>query len=462
MKLLRLSINLPSPPTSPAKDLGDYPMFTGGVSRLVWRIYTQRLTPVGRWFALLSCAFLSYSGASLQLQGYVPAVYIGYAWGVAIAAMLVWRPVVRLRARSLPGMGDHRVVAGEALDVDVEVTNLSRWRGGELVLLPHRLPRDVDCVPEEGVRLPALKANVPHRTFVTLMCNRRGRFELKGFRVESDFPFGLLRSRRVCHEKRLIIVYPRFTSLARLELPSGRAYQPGGVALASELGESFEYRGNREYREGDNVRDIDWRATARVGLASLGGVPIVREWVEEYMLRVAVVLDTQVEPRSRSMRWSNRWAAIMNLRPPEDDRFERAVSLAAGVADHMARNDYLVDLFAAGRDLYHLTAGRSLAYLEQILEILAAVEPVPGKASSEESPFEQLEPALSELFDRLSMVVLVMTRWDRPRQEFAQRLRERGLSVKVIVSVDEAPAGTGEPWVTFISREMFEKGVEEL
>ena len=58
--------------------------------------------------------------------------------------------------------------------------------------------------------------------------------------------------------------------------------------MSSDLGESFEYIGNREYREGDNVRDIDWTATARLN------TPIVREYRDEYFLRVGVVLDTHV------------------------------------------------------------------------------------------------------------------------------------------------------------------------
>ena len=53
-------------------------------------------------------------------------------------------------------------------------------------------------------------------------------------------------------------------------VPSGRRYQPGGIAMASKLGDSFEFIGNREYRDGDNLRDMDWRATARLSR------PIVR------------------------------------------------------------------------------------------------------------------------------------------------------------------------------------------
>src|SRR5262249_55852640 len=145
--------------------------------------------------------------------------------------------------------------------------------------------------------IPPLMRGQSQRVRLGLKCNRRGVYTLRGFRVETDFPFGLLRSRRTFEAPRSLLVYPKFTRLARLNLPTGRRYQPGGVALASNLGESFEFIGNREYREGDNVRDIDWRATARLT------IPIVREYRDEYFMRVGVILDTHVPrgaPKSAS------------------------------------------------------------------------------------------------------------------------------------------------------------------
>jgi uncharacterized protein (DUF58 family) len=203
-------------------------------------------------------------------------------------------------------------------------------------------------------------------------------------------------------------------------LPTGRTYQPGGVALASVLGESAEYIGNREYRDGDPVKDIDWRATARMQR------PIVREYREEYFMRVAVILDTYL-PASTS----NKQPATSN--PEAEENFERAVSLAASVSDYMARQDYLVDLFAAGPNLYHLTAGRSLAYLDQILDILACVD------SSSAEPFETLEPALLENLSRITTVICVFLDWNDTRRSFVHRLRAQGAAIKVLIVRDAKP-----------------------
>jgi uncharacterized protein (DUF58 family) len=428
---------------SPAKDPADYPFFTGGVSRLVWRIYTQRLTVAGRWFALATFGFISYSGASLQLQGFVPAAYAVGVWFVALLAFMFLRP----RARVVVRMPE-RVTVGATVHTDLVVTNLSSWRGHDLVLIPHRLPRTIDCVPEDGVVLSDLARGQSTRAGIGLVCRQRGVFDLRGFRVESTFPFGLLRARRMAAEPRRLTVHPEYRPLTRLLMPGSRRHQPGGVELASEIGESLEYLGNREFRAGDNVRDIDWRATARV---APGANPVVREWVEEYMLRVGVVLDTHI-PRSLGRN---------DLAARRAD-FERAVSLAASVANHMSVQDYLVDLFAAGPDLYHLTAGRSLAYLEQILDILACVN------ESRDGGLDVVAPRLAELLGRISTVILILLDLDEPRRAFVDQIVAQGVSVKVIVVRDGAPAlepGLAPPaWgpVRHVTAEEFKLGVDHV
>jgi uncharacterized protein (DUF58 family) len=96
----------------------------------------------------------------------------------------------------------------------------------------------------------------------------------------------------------------------------------------------------------------------------------------------------------------------------------------------MARQDYLVDLFAAGPDLYHLTAGRSLAYLDQILDILACVE------ASTTEPFTTIEPQVAELLSRISTVIILLLDWDEPRRNFAHRLHAQGVAVKILIVRD--------------------------
>jgi uncharacterized protein (DUF58 family) len=264
---------------------------------------------------------------------------------------------------------------------------------------------------------------------------------LRGYRVETDFPFGILLATRTFQDEKWLLVYPNFTRLLRLQLPTGRKHHPGGVALAATHGDSFEFFGNREFREGDSIRNIDWRATARLNK------PIVREYREEYFLRVAVILDTHVPDDNK--------AAM-------DEAFERAVSTCAAVSDYMAQQEYLVDIFAAGPNLYHLTAGRSLAYLDQILDILACVD------SSSAEPFETLEPEIFEHLMQITTVICVFLDWDENRRDFVHRLSRQGAAVKVIVVRDTScaldPTADGDMLgeVPVISSEMFAAGVEQL
>lgn len=410
--------------------------FQSTIARWAWTFYIRRLTRNGRWLMWPTVIFAGYGAMSLSNQGYVAFAYTMGLWIVAAACMLLMRPRVRLDLRHA-----ERVCAGETMPVDVTIQHFGRLGGHDLLLRPHRLPEAVDCVPADGVRITPLARGEKTNASFGLSCPRRGVYTLRGFRVESDYPFGLLTSWRLFAEDRPLIVYPKFSALARLALPTGRRYQPGGVALASNLGESFEYIGNREYRDGDSIRDIDWRATARMSR------PIVREYRDEYFMRVAVILDTHVPKRAR---------------PAQHDAFERAVSLTAGVADYMARQEYLVDIFAAGPNLYHLTAGRSLAYLDQILDILACVDENPAE------PFETLEPQLMESLAKITTVICVFLDWNEPRRAFVHRLASSGSAIKVIIARDQPcsidPSADADLLgaIPVIDKAAFDAGVEEL
>jgi uncharacterized protein (DUF58 family) len=412
------------------------PLLRSVLVRWLRHVYRERLTQGGRWFFWSTLAFTAYGASSLDLQAYIP---FSYAFGLWVAAALVL-PLCRPRVRVRWSHAD-RVCAGETLPVELEVEQAGRLPGASLSVVPHRHPSGVEPVPRTGASIPPLARGERFRTHLGLRCNRRGVYRLGGFRAETGYPFGLLLATRTFAEEGPLVVYPRFTRLARLEIPTGRRYQPGGVALASTLGDSFEFIGNREYREGDSIRDMDWHATARLGR------PIVREYREEYFLRVAVILDTHVPHR----------------RPPERGAdFERAVSLCAGVSDSMARQDYLVDLFAAGPDLYHLTAGRSLAYLDQILDILACVEENPSE------PFLALEPELMEGLSRITTVICVLLDWNETRREFVHNLRQQGAALKILIvregpcTLDPSLDGDALGEIPVLSAADFERGIEEL
>lgn len=425
------------PPPSPRASYSSAPTGLGLITEnrfllLAWNAYKQRVTPAGRWLILPTFLFGLWGSTTLEHEIHTACLYALAVWLVAFVCL----PFVRPRV-SLTAWGGDRASAGETLPIEIAVTPAARWAGTDLFVVPHQPAAELENEQSEGVPLPPLKTGQPARVTLRLRCPRRGVYGLRGFRVASDFPFGLLCSYRVFGPSRSILVYPQFTPLARLSITSGRRYHPGGVALASNLGESFEYIGNRPFREGDNVRDIDWRATAR--LDDL----IVREYRQEYFHRVAIILDTQAVGT----------AALAD--------FERAVSLAASVSDYMARQEYLVDLFAAGPHLYHLTAGRSLSYVDEILEILACVE------ASEREPFAALEPEIDESLAQITTIVCLFLDWNEARRAFVQRIRRDGAALKVIIARDTPPtldpgADTWAEDVSVVRAADFRRGISDL
>ena len=391
--------------------------------------WIDRVSPGGRFLFLAFGIFFGYGATSLDLQVYVPLLYFVALWLVAFAAMLLERPRATLKVRHAG-----RVRAGQTLPIEMEVSSRTAsshdWR-----VKPHRLPLGLTLDSIHGAVVPSLRKGESAGVLLRLHAQKRGAYNLVGWRVETDFPFGLLLASRLFNENSSLLVHPNFTPLQRLKLPSGRRYQPGGVASAAARGESLEYIGNRDFREGDDLRHIDWRATARLQ------TPIVREYREEYFLRAAVVLDTFADEST-----------------PEEC-FERAVSLCAAVGDFMAREDYLVDLFAAGPQIYHLTAGRNLAYLEQILDILACVEP------SQETPFENLEPEIEEHLAQITTIICVFLDWTETRRAFVERLALQGAAIKVLLARDTPPSlefDSGRVDILQVPRTHFESGVSEL
>jgi uncharacterized protein (DUF58 family) len=215
-------------------------------------------------------------------------------------------------------------------------------------------------------------------------------------------PLGLVSTRRVVHPEQVVLAYPRFYGLDSLSLPVGRRYQPGGIPLASSLGDSTEFVGTRDFREGDPLRRVHWRSWARRGR------PVVKEYHDEYFSRVALVLDTYLPPRPRA---ADRAA------------FEAALSLLASVSDRMSRSEEVVDVLAAGPDLYEVSAGRSLGFLGNVLDVLACIEPCA------EPPFEVVAAPLLARLARLTTIVAVVLDWDDGREAFLRSVRRMGVAV---------------------------------
>ena len=392
-------------------------------------------------------AFLFGLYWSLEIQTWIVLAYCAALWLVAVPSLL-FAPKVAIEVR-VPG----RATAGREVPVDMVVTNTGRLPLHDLSIHGWGLPLAVDTESEDGHLVGSLAAGETRRIRFPLKATLRGSYSLKGWRAETDFPFGLVCAYRVHRIPAALVVHPDWKPIAHFDLPLGRRYQPGGVALASKIGDAFEYAGNREWRSGDRPRDVDWRSTAR-HMGSPESTLVVKEWREEYFIRVAVVLDTWIPKppsvtRVHTRRQKQRLDTIR-------EATEASISLCASIADALAQQDYLIDLFAAGPDVFPLTIGRGLSTRDQILDLLSCVEP-----TSDET-LERIAPQLDEYVARLTTVVLVTNRWDDSRRGFVDGLREKGVGVRPVVILPGNSTAPKDPDVRFLSPADVVAGVDHL
>lgn len=157
-----------------------------------------------------------------------------------------------------------------------------------------------------------------------------------------------------------LVVFPRVFSMEDLGLPSRRPFgeRKGGNRIFED---PLRISGLREYRPGDPLRRIDWKATARHGdLQSRVYEPSATQ-----QLYLMVNIDTMLHP----------WEGYLR------DELERIVSVSASLAVWAAGARYAVGLLANGafpdadRPI-RLAPSRSREQLTRVLEALAVVQPL--------------------------------------------------------------------------------------
>ena len=329
-----------------------------------------------------------------------------------VMGSLALAPLSRLRGVSLTARVPRRVSVAEEVEIALRLESRAAAPIQAVWMQPPSLPgaKWIGRAPVVDALAPGGRAGAVLR----VRFSARGEHRMEPVRARALVPLGLALGPSVDSEPLRILVVPRIAPVRRLRLPMGQRYQPGGVALASKTGESMELHGVRPYRPGDRVRDLHARSWARTG------VPVIREFQQEYFSRVGVVLDTDGTAAD---------AATL----------EAAISLCAGVTAHLARGEALIDLLVIGDAVHPLTLGRSLGFLEQALDLLACVRP--GPRLDAESLLGRLDPFLG----RLSCLVLITLGWDRERAKVPPRARARGVGVRVLVVAAGGQRGPAAP-----------------
>ncbi len=248
-------------------------------------------------------------------------------------------------------------------------------------------------------------------------CRARGNHRIGPARLRSGDMFGLTATEKQVTDVEYLLVYPRIVDLRRLmtlwERPLGASR---GRRLIQD--DPSRFVGLRDYRPSDPLKHIDWKATARHGKLE------TRVFEPAATRHLLIALNA----RTGDAAWQGSNRRL----------FERAVTVAASVAEHAAREGYTFGLVSNAVASYSskwmsVPSGGGGLQLEAVLESLAMA-----------GPFwvAELSAVLRAETDTLAAgatVVLVTAILSRAVALEADEIRRRGHRVVVFYAGDGAP-----------------------
>jgi uncharacterized protein (DUF58 family) len=247
---------------------------------------------------LLGLSILLGTLGALQVK--VPDTLHAVTWGLLLALLLLAvldagrlrrRPSPRVR-RQMPGSlalgrwGEVRVTLDHDYSQPLVVQVFDHVPDG---LTVENLPQSIDLRPGE-------QSELGYR----LKPQRRGHFSFTRCEVHLPSPLELWSARRLIDVSDATRVYPDFARLYGAQLLAVDNWlNQLGVRQRQRRGLGLEFHQLREFREGDSLRQIDWKATARQR------TPIAREYQDERDQQIMFMLDCGRRMRSQDAELSH-------------------------------------------------------------------------------------------------------------------------------------------------------------
>ena len=256
-----------------------------------------------------------------------------------------------------------RLPRGDSAEALLEITNADGRPGG-LWGLTEPVPPDLGRSPKFVVdRLPAgATATLRYR----LHGGRRGRHVLGPLRLRLLDPFGLVERHAVGVDSAVLIVVPRVVPLGEGGPAGGQGGGGEGArrTIAVHGEDDVSVRG---YRDGDDLRKVHWRATARTGEL------MVRLEERPWRAQATLLLDTRARAHLVSAHATSAPGAgsAGDDRPP-GDTLEWMVEAAASIGTELARRGAVLRTITDAGELLP-TSGRGRLSPDDLLDRLAGV-----------------------------------------------------------------------------------------
>ncbi|HEX6491787.1 MAG TPA: DUF58 domain-containing protein [Gaiellaceae bacterium] len=280
----------------------------------------------------------------------------------------------------------------------------------------------------------------------TLSGLRRGRYAFAETRALIEDPFGLARAELPLRAHQTLLVYPRLVELEQLFSERG-SHARDGRRLLLRRPSGFDLHSVREYEQGESLRKVHWRSTAKRGEL------MVRELEDAPRDEVAVLLDAEHGGEASAECFDLQVRAAGSLLLAQARRGRRALLIVTGSRPtttrvHSYETDWrqAYDLLAAasadGRTPAAALLGDEGASLARALELVVVTASLAPRLVE-----ELLRRTLSQrraslvLVDRASFGAAGLHR--APEPAALVRLRAAGVPVALLRRGDELAARLG-------------------
>ena len=251
------------------------------------------------------------------------------------------------------------IFAGQSVRANIELSNAKLTVPSFALRVEAVVPKNAPpaALLQTAVFFPYLPRQQKMKQSVPVTFFKRGLHVQDSFRIVTRFPFGFLqKSRRVTLNSEAL-VYPSVESNSELS-----EIFPGieGSIESFNKGRGQDLHALREYVPTDSSSHVHWKASARAG--SL----MVREFAREDDCRVLLVLDPHPgDPPIAGAATS--------------ERFERAVTLCAGIAWHFYERNAHMQFRSSGIETFLAPAEDTIF---PVLRYLALAQPQPTEAQN--------------------------------------------------------------------------------
>jgi len=229
-------------------------------------------------------ALLAALGALVGIFAWPAAAWYGAAALVAVVACVDAVLAARTPAPECERQLPHSMSLASWTTVGINIRNTEDRRTMRLRVFDHH-PQSfvIEGQPRDATVRPRGFVDLAYRVRPT----QRGEFGFAGIELRLESPLRLWWSRRLVERRDTVRVYPNYSTISKLlTFEVDNRLRSAGVRKSRRRGEGIEFHQLRDYREGDSLRRIDWKATSRQSRL------IAREYQDERDQQVVFLLDT--------------------------------------------------------------------------------------------------------------------------------------------------------------------------